>query len=81
MAIRFTPSAHRHGISDDRARYVIENCPSPSYAEDSRGHGDKLIFLWADRDGVPLEVGAVEVAPGDLLVIHVMKMRKEWTER
>lgn len=91
MAIRFRRSAYRHGISDARARHVIENCPSPSYPEDSRGHGDKVMFLWADREGVPLEVGAVDLESGDLLVIHAMKMRKvywaeykrllEWTER
>lgn len=76
MGVRFASSASRHGVIIESALYVIENCPSPSYQEDSQGEGDKVQFLWADRQGVPLEVGAVELESGDLLVIHAMKMCK-----
>jgi hypothetical protein len=76
LAVHFASSALRHGIGAERALYVVDNCPSPSYEEDSSGEGNKILFLWADREGVPLEVGAVELESGDLLVIHAMKMRK-----
>ena len=75
MAIRFAHSAYRHGISEDRALYVIANCPSPSYPDDPLPAGDRVMFLWADRDGVPLEVGAIELDSGDLLIVHAMRMR------
>ena len=34
------------------------------------------MYLWADEHGVPLEVGAIELDGGDLLVVHAMKMRR-----
>ncbi len=33
MAIIFRHSAGKHGIGRDRARYVIEHCPNPLYAD------------------------------------------------
>ena len=75
MVISFRRSAFRHGVSEERSRYVIEHCPSPSYAEAPAREGDKVLFLWADSYGVPLEVGAIEVGSGDLVVIHAMRMR------
>ena len=76
MGLRFSRSAARHGISEDRARYVIENCPTPLYAERTLVAEDRVMFLWADAHGVPLEVGAIELDGGELLVIHAMKLRK-----
>ena len=79
MAIRFAPSASRHGIAFERARHVIENCPDPIYpAHSVPGETDRALFLGPDQHGVPLEVVGVELPGGDLLVIHVMKLRRSY---
>ena len=78
MAIRFTKSASRHGISRERARYVVEHCPLPAYSEGPVEGEVKALFLWSDRNGVPLEVGAIEFGSGDLLVVHAMRMRRKY---
>lgn len=81
LAIHFAPSAKRHGIRVDRALHVIQNCPDPIYPPRSTsGETDRVLFLGPDHDGVPLEVLAVELARGDLLVIHVMKLRPNYRD-
>ena len=42
------------------------------------GFDDRLIFLGADATGRALEVMAVELAGGTLLVIHAMDLRPKW---
>jgi hypothetical protein len=79
LAIRFARSALRHSIGEDRARHVIEHCPDPIYPSLARsGEDDRVLFLGPDQHGVPLEVLAVELAGGELLVIHVMRMRRKY---
>jgi len=82
MAIRFSRSASRHGISHARARYVVEACPCPLYPAPDASDPDEdvVLVLWADAGGVPLEVVGLELADGDLLVIHAMKLRNAYFE-
>lgn len=77
--IRFHRSAARHGISRERAEYVIRNHDLYLYQGES-AHRDFVLFLGHDQGGVPLEVGAVETDDG-LLVIHAMGMRAKYAER
>ena len=79
MAIVFRRSAARHGISTDRATFVIETCPCPLYAPDETGPRDHVMFLGPDADGVPLEVVGIELENGDLVVIHAMRMRSRFS--
>ena len=39
---------------------------------------DRLLYLGDDESGVALEVMAVELEDGGLLVIHVMPLRKRY---
>ncbi len=81
MAIRLAPSAARHGIGQDRARFVVEHCPWPLYPPTSdEANQDVVFFLWADDHGIPLEVVGIELADGDLLVIHAMRMRRRYRD-
>jgi hypothetical protein len=79
LGVRFTSSASRHGISQERARYVIDHCPLPIYALAS-GPRDAVLFLGPDRDGVPLEILATELVEGELLVFHAMRMRRRYLD-
>ena len=79
MPFRFARSAHRHGISHQRAVYVIEHCGLPY--EGLEKDGDAVLFLGDDWNGVPLEIGAIELDDGDLLVIHAMKLRRKYRGR
>ncbi len=79
MAIRFSQSASRHGISQARARYVVEHCPCPLYSSEE-GDEDLIAFFGPDSRGVPLEVIALELADGDLLVIHAMNLRHRYLD-
>lgn len=77
MATRFSRSASRHGIAAIRSRFVVDNCSCPLYPPDD-GDEDLVVFLGPDARGIPLEVIAIELADGDLLVIHAMKLRERF---
>ena len=72
MPIRFASSASRHRISQARILYVLEHYV---WAYDV-GRGVTL-YMGPDRNGIDLEVGAVERS-GDLYVIHAMKIRPQF---
>jgi hypothetical protein len=73
LALRFWRTAFRHGLSRSRARYVVEHCACPLYPPSIED--DLVAFLCMDAHGVPLEVIGVELADGDLLIIHAIKLR------
>lgn len=83
MQLHWTRAAAKHRISRPRIRYVIEHCGlifeqpaplgTPSGLDDPR-----LVFLGDDASGVPLEVIAIELDGGDLLVIHAMRLRAKY---
>jgi hypothetical protein len=75
MAIRFSRSAIRHGIGHDRSRYVVEHGAFPLYSADPVRES-LVLSLGSDARGVPLEVIGLELADGDLLVIHAMRLRE-----
>ena len=82
MQIYFTRAAGKHGISQSRIRYVIEHCGL--VGREAAPHGSavgstyRLIYLGDDAAGVALEVMAVELASGALLVIHAMPLRAKY---
>lgn len=81
--LEWARSATKHRISRERSRHVIEHCglrfeqaPSPG-----RAAADiRLVFLGDDADGVALEVMAIELEDGGLLVIHAMLLRDRFRE-
>jgi len=79
MAIRCSHSASRHGVSNQRARYVVEHCVCPLSPSDP-DEEDLIVFFGPDSNGVPLEVIGVELADEDLLVIHAMKLRRRYRD-
>jgi hypothetical protein len=85
VEIRWARSATRHRISRDRSRHVIQHCglrfeqPAPSSAPASAD--PRLVYLGDDAGGVPLEVMAIELEDGDLLVIHAMPLRERYREQ
>jgi len=79
VAIIFRRSAARHGISQERATFVISTCPYPlSAPDDDPDRIDRVLFLGPDAGGVPLEVVGIELDNGDLVVIHAMRMRRRY---
>lgn len=79
MAISISPSASRHGISEARIRHIIATCPCPLYPPpDDPGAADLVVFLGPDANGVPLEVVGIESADGGLVVIHAMRLRRQY---
>lgn len=83
--LRWARSATRHRIARDRSRHVIEHAglrfeqPPPAGAPaDAEA---RLVYLGDDADGVPLEVMAVELEEGSLLVIHAMPLRERYREQ
>lgn len=85
MGIRFTRAARKHRIERERIRYVMEHCGlvgrQPPPIGGRVDSAVRLVFLGDDAAGVPLEVLAIELQSGDLLVIHAMPLRqKYWRE-
>lgn len=75
--IRCTRTAFRHGVSRERMSHVVEHCGLPLEEPDEQG-SDLVVFLGDDWRGVPLEVVAVEVAGGEMLVIHAMRLSPKY---
>lgn len=73
-AVRFE-AWHRGGSSSARHRIVLGPDLPPL---DESGADDRILFLGPDQHGVPLEVLAIELAGGELLVIHAMKLRRRY---
>ncbi len=71
--VSFTRSASRHGISQLRALYVLMH---HVWAFDV-GEGMTL-YVGPDREGVDLEVGAVELRSGATCIVHAMKLRRQF---
>ena len=85
MGLRWARSATRHRISRERSRYLIEHCglrferDPPAGAP--AGADPRLVYLGDDADGVALEVMAIELEDGSLLVIHAMPLRDRYREQ
>lgn len=82
VAVRFARSATKHRVSKDSICYVIAQCglrfkESPPDA-DAEVQDLRLVYLGDDSEGHPLEIIAVEVSEGDLLVIHAMTLRDKY---
>jgi hypothetical protein len=61
--------------------HVVSACSCPLHpADPEAGSEDLILFLGPDQRGTPLEVVAVELADGDLLVIHAMRMRAAYAD-
>ena len=77
--MRWARSAFRHGVSEERSRYVVEHAFGVFVVPASDDPTvDRLLYVGDDASGVPLEVVAVEVQVDDewdLLVIHAMPLR------
>ena len=81
MVVRHTRSATRHRISRESSRHVVEKTGVVFGEAAPAGSGlldPRLVFLGPDRHGVLLEVMAVEVGGGGLLVIHAQPIRPRY---
>jgi len=80
--LRWTRAATKHRISRERSRYVIEHCglrfDQEPPADSPENASPRLVFLGDDMDGAALEVMAVELEDGSLLVIHAMPLRDRY---
>lgn len=80
--VRFARAATRHRVSKESSRYVIANHrvhfeePPPPQKPGSRS--TRLVYLGQDARGRVLEVMAVVLPGGDLLVIHAMPLRAKY---
>ncbi len=84
MELRWARSATKHRITRRRSRYVVEHCglrfeQPPGGAP--AGADRRLVYLGDDADGIALEVMAIELEDGSLLVIHAMKLRDAYREQ
>lgn len=85
MDLRWVRSATKHRIARERSRYVIEHCglrfEQQPPAGAPAGAEPRLVYLGDDADGVSLEVMAIELEGGSLLVIHAMALRDRYREQ
>ena len=65
--IKWTQSARKHSIGRASARFAMQAAGVPAVMDDG-----KLLYVAADERGRELEIIAVPLDGGDLLVIHVM---------
>lgn len=59
--VRITEGARKHGISDERIRYVVAHCGLPfQHPAPDVGEPDRVLLVGDDAGGVPIELLAVE---------------------
>lgn len=82
MDLKWARSANKHRIARDRSRFVIEHCglrfEQPPPADAPADADPRLVYLGDDADGIALEVIAIELEDGSLLVIHAMPLRDRY---
>jgi hypothetical protein len=85
VKLKWARAATKHRISRECSRYVIEHCglrfeeePPP---DAPAGASTRLVFLGDDAKGTALEVMAVELEGGGLLVIHAMPLRNRYRKQ
>lgn len=76
--LKWARSATKHRISRQRSRHVVENCGLYFEQASSAEADRRLVILGDDMNDVPLEVMAVELEDGGLLVIHAMPLRDRY---
>jgi hypothetical protein len=77
--IKWARSATKHRVARVRSAFVIEHCGLVLRVPPPDGDGDeRLLFLGDDEEGKALEVMAVELADGELYVIHAMELRERY---
>lgn len=85
MNLKWARAATKHRISRERSRYVIEHCglrfEQEPPADAPAGASPRLVFLGDDAEGIALEVMAVELEDGSLLVIHAMPLRDRYRKQ
>jgi hypothetical protein len=83
--LKWARAATKHRISRERSRHVIEHCglrfDQEPPADSAESASPRLVFLGDDADGIALEVMAVELEDGSLLVIHAMALRDRYREQ
>jgi hypothetical protein len=80
VEIRWAKSAAKHLISHARSGPVVRTTDTiirQLAPDDSALEDDRIVFLGPDPNGVMLEVIAVEIDKG-VLIIHAIKMRPQY---
>ncbi len=85
VGVRFARSATRHRVSKESIKHVIAHCglhfDEPPPEGDTEVLDPRFVYLGDDVEGCPLEVIAVEVSDGKLVVIHAMPLRDKYKLR
>ena len=68
-------SAHKHGISDIDLKYVFENAVNSIILEE---FPRKIMLFGFDTIGRALEIGYFVNDNGDEIIMHAMKLRKNY---
>jgi hypothetical protein len=84
--IRFARAASRHRVSKDSVRHVIANHrvhfeEPPPPGTPPGGQSTRLVYLGDNTDERALEIMAVELPSGHLLVIHAMPLRAKYRKQ
>ena len=85
MDLKWARSATKHRVARERSRHVIDHCGlrfEQDAPADAPASADlRLLYLGDDSEGVALEVMAIELDDGGLLVIHAMPLRPQYREQ
>ena len=86
VGVRFARAATRHRVSKDSICHVVTNYSvrfeeRPPAGLEGEVPDTRVVFLGDDPQGNPLEVMAIELPNGGLLVIHAMSLRNKYRTR
>ena len=73
-----TPSANKHGVSNDNILFGLEQCV---YDEVLENEPNKTLAIGFDKNGELIEIIFSIVSESKIVVFHSMKCRKTFIER
>lgn len=84
MDLVFARSAFKHGVTEAQIAFVVAHCglvfdePAPPGSSIT---DDRSLYLGDDEQGMAIEVAAIALDGGQLLVVHAMKLRAAYREQ
>ena len=79
VTVEFAQSARKHRVGRARVRQALANALVKASIPADSERQERIVFLGADDSGRVLEVLAVAIE-GGLLVIHAMDLRPKWRD-
>jgi hypothetical protein len=71
--VRIGEAARRHGVADDDIWHAVRNATRKIEMDE-----ELTMLIGPAQDGTPLEIGVLDIAGDDPVIIHAMRLRPKF---